>query len=64
MENKKTLVEMVQELSFQELMSSYDIDLLDKCRRIFETTQEFEKCAEIRDRIKLIKHANTNNILK
>jgi protein-arginine kinase activator protein McsA len=61
---EKSIVEMVGELSFDELIRSYDVDLLDKCRKIYEITEEFEKCAKIRDRIKLIKNANNNRLFQ
>lgn len=61
MDNTKTIL---TNISFGEIMKSYDVKFLDGYRLHYETTDEFEKCAEIRDRIKLINNANANTISK
>lgn len=53
-----TISEIMQEVNFDEIIRSYDATFLNECRLYFETTEEFERCAMIRDRIKMIKKAN------
>ena len=59
-----TIVEMLQEISFEELLRSYDVKVLDQCRLIYEDTEEYEKCALLRDRIKILNDANNNRLSK
>lgn len=61
MENPDTITSMLAEISMSEVLRSLDIKFLNKCRTIYETTEEYEKCALIRDRIKKIEDANNSN---
>jgi len=46
-----TIETILDSTSYGEVMKSYDVEFLDRCRLYYETTDEFERCAEIRDRI-------------
>jgi len=54
------IVKILDNLSFEETLRSFDVKFLDECRIIYEEKEEYERCALLRDRIKDIINANNN----
>lgn len=54
------IVKILDNLSFEETLRSFDVKFLDECRIIYEQKEEYERCALLRDRIKDIINANNN----
>lgn len=52
------IVEVLGKITFGELLASENIKMINAARLYFETTEEFEKCALLRDKLVELKVEN------
>ena len=55
MDKMEHMEELLEGVTLDDLLASPDAEFLDECRMYYEEIEEYEICAFLRDRIKILK---------